>query len=51
MTTTKPTTTPKRPRQQPKKLQAFLGELRDSQGQQPAPRMLYDMNAQTIVYI
>lgn len=48
--TTKTTTTTKRPRQQPKKLQAFLGELRDSQGQQPAPRMLYDIQNQTVVY-
>lgn len=48
--TTKTTTPPKRPRQQPTKLQAFLGELRESQDKQPA-RMFYDMNAQTIVYL
>lgn len=48
MTTTKPTT--KKPRKQPEKLQAFLGELRDQQSHQPAPRMLYDLKAQTIVY-
>lgn len=46
----KPTTKPK-PRKQPEKLQAFLGELRENQSHQPAPRMLYDMNSQTIVYL
>lgn len=49
MTTTKPKTT--RPRQPKQKLQAFLGELRESQDKQPAPRMLYDLNAQQVVYL
>lgn len=48
-TTTKPTSKPK-PRQQPEKLQAFLGELREQQNLQSAPRMLYDLSTQTIVY-
>lgn len=49
--TTKTTTPPKRPRQQPTKIQAFLGELRESQDKQLAPRMLYDLSTQTIVYL
>lgn len=32
------------------KLRAFLGELRDQQSAQPAPRMLYDIERQEIVY-
>lgn len=44
------TTTPKKPRQKPTKLRAFLGELREQQGRQPAPRMLYDVSRQEIVY-
>lgn len=51
MTTTTKPKPPKRPRQQPEKLQAFLGELRENQSHQPVPRMLYDMNSQTIVYL
>lgn len=51
MTTTTKPKPPKRPRQQPEKLQAFLGELRESQDKQPAPRMLYDLSTQTIVYL
>jgi len=45
------TTPPKRHRQKPTKLRAFLGELREQQDKQPAPRMLYDLNAQAIVYL
>lgn len=45
----KPTTKPK-PRKQPEKLQAFLGEIRENQSHHPAPRMLYDIERQEIVY-
>lgn len=39
-----------KPRWQPSKLRAFLGELRDNQAQQPTPRMLYDITRQEIVF-
>lgn len=49
--TTKTTTKEKRPRQPKQKLRDFLGELRENQDKQPAPRMLYDIERQEIVYL